>query len=87
MKKQEPSIPRTEYPRPQMVRDNWLNLNGLWEFQVDPGLSGEERGLHQGGKFSRTINVPFCPECRLSGINQKDFLSCELPKMSFSFSS
>ena len=69
MKKQGPSIPRPEYPRPQMVRDNWLNLNGLWEFQADPGLSGEERGLHRGGNFSRIINVPFCPECRLSGIN------------------
>lgn len=85
MKKQEPSIRRTEYPRPQMVRNNWLNLNGLWEFQVDPGLSGEERGLHQGGKFSKTINVPFCPECRLSGINQKDFLSCVWYRREFRF--
>ncbi len=85
MKKQEPSIPRTEYPRPQMVRDNWMNLNGLWEFQVDPGLSGEERGLHQAGKFSKTINVPFCPECRLSGINQKDFLSCVWYRREFRF--
>ena len=77
MKEKELSIPRPEYPRPQMVRDNWLNLNGLWEFQVDPGLSGEERGLYKKDeKFSQTINVPFCPESKLSGIGQKDFMSC-----------
>ena len=86
MKKQGSLIPRPEYPRPQMVRDNWLNLNGLWEFQADPGLSGEERGLHRGGNFSRIINVPFCPECRLSGINQKDFLSCVWYRREFRFS-
>ena len=76
MNQQELSIPRPEYPRRQMIRDNWLNLNGLWEFQVDSSLSGEERGLHQEGDFSETINVPFSPESKLSGINQKDFLPC-----------
>jgi len=76
MKQKKLSIPRPEYPRPQMVRDNWLNLNGIWEFQVDAGLSGEERGLYQGGEFSQTINVPFCPESKLSGINYNDFLRC-----------
>lgn len=29
------SIPRTEYPRPQFVRENRLNLNGEWEFSFD----------------------------------------------------
>lgn len=76
MKIKEQPIPRPEYPRPQMVRDDWLNLNGVWEFEIDSGLSGEERNLHREGRFSQTINVPFCPESKLSGINQKDFLSC-----------
>jgi len=78
MKQKELSIPRPEYPRPQMIRNNWLNLNGLWEFQVDPGFSGEERGLYnkKREKFSQTINVPFCPESKLSGIGQKDFMPC-----------
>ena len=30
-------IPRPEYPRPQMVRDKWMNLNGWWEFEIDHG--------------------------------------------------
>lgn len=38
-------LPRPEYPRPQMVRADWLNLNGRWEFETDRGDSGEDRGL------------------------------------------
>ena len=34
------AIPRPEYPRPQMVRDRWVNLNGRWEFEIDHGRSG-----------------------------------------------
>ncbi len=69
-------VPRPEYPRPQMVRQEWLNLNGPWEFELDPGLSGEARLLHQGGPFTRQITVPFCPESALSGVGEKDFMSC-----------
>ena len=40
------SIPRPEYPRPMLVReDNWLNLNGEWEFAFDFGNSGRERKM------------------------------------------
>ncbi len=70
------SIPRPEYPRPQMVRQEWMNLNGAWEFETDPGLSGEARGLHQGGAYTRQITVPFCLESRLSGVEEKDFMPC-----------
>ena len=66
-------IPRPEYPRPQMVRDKWLNLNGPWEFEFDPGLSGIERGLFQAGSLRQEIQVPFCPESDLSGIGDIDF--------------
>ena len=34
------SVPRPEYPRPQFVRDNWKNLNGTWEFEIDQSRSG-----------------------------------------------
>lgn len=69
------SPPRPEYPRPDFVRAEWLNLNGAWDFEFDPGQSGEERGLAEK-PFSQTIQVPFCPESALSGIGHKDFMPC-----------
>ena len=49
------------YPRPQLKRNNYVNLNGDWDFAVsaDSALPGD---------FDRTIRVPFCPESALSGI-------------------
>jgi len=74
--KAKESIPRPEYPRPQLVRTHWLNLNGKWEFEFDAALSGEERGFHLERPFTQTIKVPFPPESELSGIGQKDFMPC-----------
>ena len=54
------SIPRHEYPRPQFVRPDWLCLNGPWQFEVDHGDSGRERGLLDRALTSH-ITVPFCP--------------------------
>ena len=70
------SIPRPEYPRPQFVREQWINLNGIWEFEFDHGNSGKERKLYEAKKFNKEIVVPFCPESKLSGIEYKDFMSC-----------
>lgn len=68
-------IPRPEHPRPQFVRDSWVNLNGAWEFAIDHGNSGEARGMHQeGADFPLSIQVPFCPESSLSGVEYKDFM-------------
>ena len=39
------NIPRAEYPRPQLVRDAWINLNGPWEYMTDRAQSGEARGF------------------------------------------
>jgi len=51
--------PWNVYPRPQMRRDSYRNLNGQWEFAVDkPEFDG------------KTILVPFCPESVLSGIKE-----------------
>ena len=48
-------IPWQVYPRPQMKRDSYLNLNGAWDFAVNYENQGQ-------------IRVPFCPESRLSGL-------------------
>ena len=67
-------LPRSEYPRPQFVRPDWLCLNGEWQFEIDPGDSGLERGLCERPLTGR-ITVPFCPESVLSGIGSTDFLN------------
>ena len=69
-------IMRTEHPKPQFMRENWLCLNGEWEFETDPGISGEARRLYEvDAPFGRVINVPFCIESKLSGIEEKDFIN------------
>ncbi len=67
-------IPRPEYPRPEMVRSDWLNLNGRWDFALDLSDSGEEKSFVQGKGFDRKILVPFAPESPLSGIGHLDFM-------------
>lgn len=53
--------PRNEYPRPQFVRGNWLNLNGEWDFSFDTDT------------FDGKITVPFAYQTKLSGIDKQDF--------------
>ena len=55
--------PWQAYPRPQMKRDNYGNLNGSWDFAVSdaPDLPGS---------YDQTILVPFCPESALSGLKK-----------------
>jgi beta-galactosidase/beta-glucuronidase len=65
------SIPRPEYPRPQFVRSEWLNLNGQWEFATDTYDQGLRRGLHDGRELKRRITVPFAYQTKLSGINDQ----------------
>ncbi len=67
-------IPRPEHPEPQWEREEWVNLNGEWQFSLDPGLSGEARGLPQAESLDGRITVPFCPESALSGIGNRDFM-------------
>jgi beta-galactosidase/beta-glucuronidase len=68
------TIPRSEYPRPQFERPDWLCLNGEWQFEIDGGDSGLERGLPKR-ELAGTIVVPFCPESELSGVANTDFLN------------
>ena len=64
-------IPRPEYPRPQFVRAEWLNLNGVWEFAFDDTDEGVAAGWPLGLPLNRQITVPFPYQCELSGINDK----------------
>ncbi|MCQ2470823.1 MAG: beta-galactosidase [Clostridia bacterium] len=69
------SIYRNEHPNPQFIRSNWLNLNGQWDFIYDNENSGEAKGYSDPSyKFNKKINVPFCPESKLSGIGNTDFI-------------
>ena len=76
-------IPRNEYPRPQMRREGWINLNGTWEFAFDFGRTGKERGMQNAPKLDREILVPFCPESVLSGIHYLDFMNAVWYRRSF----
>lgn len=61
-------VPRPEHPRPDAFRANWTTLNGEWQFEIDEKGDGEARGLASGKDLSLKIQVPFCPESKLSGI-------------------
>ena len=58
------SAPWPVYPRPQLKRNSYVNLNGQWDFAVC--ASGE-----LPRNYDQKIQVPFCPESRLSGVNRQ----------------
>lgn len=70
------NVKRMEYPRPQLVRNDWICLNGQWEFEMDQSVSGMARKLYNAEHLRDKINVPFCPESTLSGIGFTDFINC-----------
>lgn len=53
------------YPRPQMERSNWINLNGEWEYAILP------KGQSIPSEFEDKIRVPFAVESSLSGVGKK----------------
>ena len=80
-------LPRPEHPRPQFIREPWVNLNGTWTCELDLGRSGYDaaemlrggadrhsRRLWESHGFAQAITVPFCPESRLSGVGHTDFI-------------
>ncbi len=68
------NVPRPEFPNPQFERENWMCLNGEWDFIIDNERSGEEKGYVSKEGFKQKIIVPFCPESKLSGIAHTDFI-------------
>ena len=53
-----------EYPRPQMTRENWENLNGYWQYAI------QDKSAKQPSKFEGEILVPFPVESELSGVKR-----------------
>jgi len=69
-------ILRSEYPRPQMVRNSWMNLNGIWDFEIDNEKIGIAKKFFKLSSLKDKIVVPFCPESKLSTIEHVDFMEC-----------
>ncbi len=60
----DPAHPLPEYPRPQLVREEWANLNGIWEHAFTATADRPAR-------WAGPIVVPFSPEAPLSGVNRQ----------------
>jgi len=59
------SCPLNEYPRPQMRRDDWQCLNGVWQYAIRP------TGDPEPAQYDGDIVVPFSPESLLSGVGRQ----------------
>ncbi|MFE7083933.1 glycoside hydrolase family 2 protein [Priestia megaterium] len=65
---------RTEYPRPQFVRNSWMNLNGEWAFAFDDENKGmQENWFNKKLSTNLSIKVPFVYQSKLSGIGDTSF--------------
>lgn len=58
--------PHPEYPRPQLVREKWVNLNGLWNYSILPKVASDAKPT----TFQGNILVPFAVESALSGVGK-----------------
>ncbi|PZE20052.1 glycoside hydrolase family 2 protein [Paenibacillus xerothermodurans] len=76
---------RTEYPRPQLVREDWQHLNGTWQFDFDDDDKGAfDKWFAPTRSLSSTIEVPFAYQTPLSGINDPSFHDIVWYKRKFS---
>lgn len=61
--KMDKKLPLNDYPRPQLTRDSFENLNGEWDYAILPKTATLE-------EYQGKILVPFSPECILSGVEK-----------------
>lgn len=69
------NIPRCEHPRPDRLRETWINLNGEWDFEIDNAKVGVEKKFYERDSLDSKIIVPFSAESVLSGIGHTDFMN------------
>ena len=66
-------LPRPEYPRPLLRREQWLNLNGVWAFKPDPADLGQAGSWYVPAQWpdegSTEITVPYAPNSQASGVD------------------
>ena len=66
-------IPRAEHPRPDFMRDTFVNLNGEWQFAFDDDDAGLRAGWQRPGTaLPLRITVPFAYQTRMSGLGPTD---------------
>src|ERR1043165_5855785 len=58
------------YPRPMMERSDMTNLNGKWDFAIDPEAAWSSP---EQVRWGRQILVPFSPETKLSGVHETGY--------------
>jgi beta-galactosidase/beta-glucuronidase len=74
------SAPRSEHPKPQFMRGDWVSLNGEWTYRTENRPSfhldsnARDANVTSSG-FDDKITVPFAPESTLSGIGDKEFIT------------
>jgi hypothetical protein len=80
---QAAEIPRAEHPRPDFMREAWINLNGTWEFAETDDVNAD----FLNAPLPDQITVPFCRESKLSGLGRTGFVkyvwyrkTLEIPK-------
>ena len=55
-----PENAHREYPRPQMVRNEWRNLNGLWNYSITPIVSATPENINQGTNKTKCREFTDC---------------------------
>ncbi len=72
---------RHGYPRPQLRRDNWISLNGVWDFAFDEHAAAPNP---RAVEWADKIMVPFSPETEASGLNASGYFNAVWYRRTFS---